>query len=205
MAFELVEEVLDHAPADLTPTERLVLIVIAEQARKESRLARIPSADFLRRTGVQESGLRKAFRRLAERGIDPRVALYTGKDGRLLYSAKGSIPHYRLPIFGTPEQCSCHRCTKAVPQDLHRKVEVLQDSNKIPQDPLKPKSGGPPGPNEGPPGPPLPSLEKRTVLSQDRPPRVDRNGEPHPYDRQLLMDQLAEARRKRRGRRSQPS
>ena len=194
MAFELVEEVLDHAPPDLTATERLILVVIAEQSRNGSRSAEILFDDFMRRTGViTAAGLRKAFQRLAERGIETRIAIATGKDGRAVYAVKGRIPAYQLPRFPPPQNCRCHRCTSKVSQDLLRKKEVLQEPKRVPQELL----GAPAGTKEGPPGPPLPSIEN-PILSQDHDFRAVAEKQTAPFDRQMLIDQLDAARRKHR-------
>lgn len=131
MAYELVEEVLDHAPAGLDATEMLVLIVIAEQARRSNREADIHRDVFLRRCRIKsESGLRKVFRRLKEvHKLDVRVPLYTKHDGRVMYAVPGRTPTYVLPRFPVPKQCSCHRCKKEVPQDLLPSEEVPEGAS----------------------------------------------------------------------------
>lgn len=142
MAFELVEEVLNHAPAALDSAEMLVLVVIAEQARKVSRQANIRQDVFLHRCRQTESGLRKVFRRLKEHGLDVRVPLYVKADGRVMYAVPGVVPTYVLPPLPPPKSCPCDRCTKAVLTDLLQTEEVPQGASTGPQ-------GGSTGPQGG--------------------------------------------------------
>lgn len=97
MAYELVEEVLDHAPEALGQAERLALVIIAEKARKGTRAADIAQDVFLRRMGIGDRGLRKVFERLESHGLEVRVPLGVLKDGRPLYAIPGHVCSFVLP------------------------------------------------------------------------------------------------------------
>ena len=103
MSHVLVSEVLDHAPAQLTALERLVLVVIAEAAQDRDRPGcpareAYPSmATLARRTGAAPTSVRSALQRLAERGLEVRVPLTTDNTGRPVYAFRGRATRYRLP------------------------------------------------------------------------------------------------------------
>lgn len=152
MAFELVEEVLDHAPAVLDAAEVLLLSVIAEQIRR-GRTVDISQDVFLRRLRVTESGLRKVFKRLVSHGIDVRVPLRHTPDGKPVYAMIGRTCTFRLPNFPAPKECSCHRCKEAVPQALLRKEEGPQGSDSGLQGADSALQGAGLGPQDPPPVP----------------------------------------------------
>lgn len=158
MAFTLVEEVLDHAPV-MTPAEGLVLVAIAEETRSPGEVVKISSGTMVRRTrGMTQSGIRKALTRLSERGIEVRVAIGKGDDGRPVYAVPGSVPKYRLPRFPAPSGCGCDNCDelrsgKGGPQSpLKENAQVRQGGTAVP--PL-PEGGTtvPPGGTTVPPSP----------------------------------------------------
>lgn len=100
MAYQLVAEVLDHSPRDLTLGERAVLLVIAEGARVEHRQWAAGRTELAERAGLSTSGLRAVLRRLRDRGLDVRMPNgRVGADGRPLYAVPGSVVTYRLPAF----------------------------------------------------------------------------------------------------------
>lgn len=99
MGYRLYRHVLDHAPADLTSGERLLLLVIADDANDDTRLGR-PGTDLLtHRTGMGARGLRSAFTRLAERGYELRVPITKDENGRPVYAVRGRRTTYRVPVF----------------------------------------------------------------------------------------------------------
>lgn len=119
MAYKLVERVLHHAPAGLTPAERLVLVVIAEQTHAGSTSCQLSSVDLAARAGLDASagrGLRHALQRLAGRGLDVRVAVANDRHGRPLYAVPGRVPTYRLPDLPAPAGCRCTSCAPEEPQ-----------------------------------------------------------------------------------------
>lgn len=113
MAYELVEEVLDHAP-EMTAAERLILVCIAEDARNVlDRAAKIPSERLLRRVGgeIGERGIRQALTRLAGRGLDVRVPLGYDRRGAPVYAVPGRVRQFRLPHFRPAAgDCRCYGC-----------------------------------------------------------------------------------------------
>jgi hypothetical protein len=102
VGVKVVVEVLDHAPPDLTPAERIVLVALAERCRDDTRRV-LPSVDepvramLLRRSGLGDSGLTKVLRRLAQRGLDVRIPLGLDGSGRALYAYDGRAAEFSVP------------------------------------------------------------------------------------------------------------
>lgn len=108
MSGRLVGEVVDWLqtpPADdLTMAEAAVLLVIAERAHDKTREMwrhRIDDHSLFERirrvTRQSDAGLSKTLQRLARRGLECRVPIATGSDGRPVYAAKGKSMRFRLP------------------------------------------------------------------------------------------------------------
>ncbi|MFD0902361.1 hypothetical protein [Actinomadura sediminis] len=108
MSGRLVGEVIDwlQTPpaADLTMAEATVLMVIAERAHEKTREMwrhRIDDRTLYERikavTKQGDAGLSKTLQRLAARGLECRVPIAVGKDGRPVYAAKGRAMKFRLP------------------------------------------------------------------------------------------------------------
>ncbi|MGH3669592.1 MAG: helix-turn-helix domain-containing protein, partial [Pseudonocardiaceae bacterium] len=95
----LIVEVLDQAPAELTAQERLLLVVIAENANDDTRVGWPGMPKLTHRLGRGDSTVRKIVRQLAERGYDPRVPVGTDKNGKPIYAHKGQSAVYRVPDF----------------------------------------------------------------------------------------------------------
>jgi len=105
MGVGLVTEVLDYAPANLTPVDRLLLIVIAENANDGTRQG-WPGWDLIARrmrwTDHKDGGknaVSTALARLAERGVEVRVPIAKTKDGKPVYAAHGRRTTYCIPHF----------------------------------------------------------------------------------------------------------
>lgn len=103
MGIRLVVEVLDHAPADLTAVDRLVLIVLAEQANDQTREC-WPGWELIARrmqwAGYRDGGknaVSKALANLARRGVEVRVPIGATDDGKAVYAAHGRRTTYRIP------------------------------------------------------------------------------------------------------------
>ena len=75
MAWQLVVEVFDHAPADLTAAEMTVLLALADWSPVESRETSRPMPELARRARLSKTGLRAALRRLSARGLEVRVPI----------------------------------------------------------------------------------------------------------------------------------
>lgn len=103
MGIKRIVDVLNRAPEDLTPAERLVLVVIAENINdgdpKRQTWPDFSAAVLAKRAGLTAETLRKALQRLAKRGMEVRVPIATGKDGRALYAVPGHQCRYRLPLL----------------------------------------------------------------------------------------------------------
>ncbi|SPL94100.1 unnamed protein product [[Actinomadura] parvosata subsp. kistnae] len=130
MGIRLVVEVLDNAPEDLTPAERLLLVALAEDARDETRVC-FPEKDKLaRRTGLQEDGLRRTFQRLAKRGLEVRVPIGYGKDGRAVFARTGVRSTYRLPPLARRDDSATSNA-EAVSESR------LSGGTSVPPDPIQ--------------------------------------------------------------------
>lgn len=104
---ELANWLLSPAAADVTPHERLVLFVIAERSHERTRLMlrhrgddlqlvdRIAASSGLARDGA----LKKAFQRLAGRGLEVRIPVKKGKNGKPVFTHEGHSMRFRLPEF----------------------------------------------------------------------------------------------------------
>lgn len=108
MSGRLVGEVvgwLQTGPAaGLTLAERSILLIVAERSHETTREMwrhRIDDTTLYERiraaTGLGEDGLTKAFGRLASRGLEVRVPIGEGRDGRPLYARRGVAMKFRLP------------------------------------------------------------------------------------------------------------
>lgn len=154
MAYELVAEVLDHAPAGLDPAERLVLLCIAEECRGNTRVRDIPAERIRRRTGLGERGLRHVCERLAAAGLKVRVALSLDRHGKPVYALTGKVCRWILPPLPIPDNCDCARCEGADPQVPRQTGEDLEGRTPDAQGRTPDGEGMPPGPV----GPPKPSI-----------------------------------------------
>lgn len=104
MAISLVVEVLDHAPRDLTQAELVLLVVLAEQAREETREC-WPGVELIcHRSRLQEDSVRRVFQRLAARGLEVRVPVGKSKSGQPIYAHHGARTLYRIPCFAQPTE-----------------------------------------------------------------------------------------------------
>jgi len=100
MGYELYRHVLNHAPAELDPTARAVLAVIADDANERTRISRIPMDLLMHRSGVAtRDALKKVFQRLARAGYEIRIPVGTDTLGRPIYAMRGRATQYRIPVF----------------------------------------------------------------------------------------------------------
>lgn len=102
MSVELILEVLKHAPAHLTPTEKLLLTVIAESCNPKTRMTWYrdgwDAEEVARRTNISASSLSKTFWSLAQKGCEVRVP-HGQKDGKPIFAHRGKQTTFRLPRF----------------------------------------------------------------------------------------------------------
>jgi hypothetical protein len=84
MSGRIVAEILDYAPADLTPCQLVVLLALGEAAPERDRIARHNSsvADLARRARRPAGSVRNALAELARRGLIRPIHKGTHKGGR---------------------------------------------------------------------------------------------------------------------------
>lgn len=106
MGYLLYREIRDRAPADWTHAERLVALMIADDANDDTRRSWIKMPELMARTGIKtESGIRQALTRLGHRGYEFRVPItkdgmpVVGKDGRKVFAAKTHSLDYLVPAM----------------------------------------------------------------------------------------------------------
>lgn len=177
---ELVAWLQTPAAADLTAVERCVLFAVAERCHESTRVMlrhrsdEVQLADRLAAVcGVdREYGLKKAFQRLAKRGLDVRIPLRIGKDGRPVFACEGHSMRFQLPRFPASVELGGD-LRGGPPEPPSDPVENPVDNTPgdppprprggPPEPPSSPRGGpgGPPSePRGGPPGPPIsPSKE----------------------------------------------
>ena len=99
MGYELYRHVLNHAPKELSRGERLLLLAIADDANERTRLSR-PGVGLLEHwTGMDAQAIKRALRKLSERGWEIRVPLARRGDGSPVYAFRGRRSTYRVPVF----------------------------------------------------------------------------------------------------------
>ena len=98
MGIKLVEEVVNHAPRELSHGERWLLVCLAQHARDETRLA-WPGREWLMHTlGTEKwDTVASTLRGLASKGYEVRVPRGVGSDGRTHFASKGTQTTYRIP------------------------------------------------------------------------------------------------------------
>jgi hypothetical protein len=102
VSWQLVAEVasfLNRDDCKLTPSERLVLFAIAERSPTETRRAYQGGESDWNLARIVGVRLPDVLGRLAERGIDVRVKISEGDDGRAVYACRGRQASYRLPAL----------------------------------------------------------------------------------------------------------
>lgn len=103
----MCREILAGAPAEWGRPERLVALVIADDANDKTRRSWLPIEGRWRRgrwqdgicerTGLAPRSVRAALQRLGQRGYELRVPISIGKDGRPVYAARGQSTDFLFP------------------------------------------------------------------------------------------------------------
>ncbi|WP_442972458.1 helix-turn-helix domain-containing protein [Rhodococcus sp. BH5] len=83
----------------MAPTERLVLLALAEWADAGDRTCWRTAAELAGRIGISEEGLRKSIRKLASFGIDPRLPVAFKSDGSPVFAYRGRATTFKLPYL----------------------------------------------------------------------------------------------------------
>lgn len=111
MAWQLVLDVMHHAPRDLTTGEKSVLMAIAEAVRHgavSTRRARVSHGEIAWKANMTINSVPNVITRLVEKGALVRVPVDTDRRGRPVYTHRGTVPIYVVPAFkGDPDECPC--------------------------------------------------------------------------------------------------
>lgn len=155
MAWQLVTEVLDHAPRALSSAERLVLVAVAERARVDTRECQPSVAEVARRAGLELSSIGKVFARLRRHGLEVRVPFGVDRRGEPLFAVPGRALSFRVPPLVPPVGCVCDACRKGGPSsDLDpEKGGPVSDLDGEKGGPSSDLGGGKVGPSSGQGGP----------------------------------------------------
>ncbi|MEU8334841.1 helix-turn-helix domain-containing protein [Micromonospora tulbaghiae] len=97
MGVKLLAEVLDHAPADWTPAERLFIAVLAEKARDHTRRSWPGQATITRRTGLKPDSVTRLCHRLAAKGWELREQQGVDRAGKPIFAYRGHAAVYVIP------------------------------------------------------------------------------------------------------------
>lgn len=162
MSGRLVGEVIDWlqtpAASELTLAERAVLMVIAERGHEKTRDAWRHRADednlydrIRKAAKLSEKGLSSVLRRLRDRGLEVRVPIKEGKDGRPIFAYEGMAMRFRLPEFpasvSLPERPSGERGSEPVDNPSEGAPEASESpSTQRASRPSAPLETGPLGP-----------------------------------------------------------
>lgn len=153
MALALIQEVMDRAPADITPAEYVVLLAVAERAYGHTRLAYATTDnpwDLAERARLSPTGLRTVLQRLAKRGLEVRVQLTTKKHpggvfdtaGRPVYACRGRASTYRLPELppcnGDASTSPLRKEADASASPFDEKGDVSASHGDVSASPLRP-------------------------------------------------------------------
>ncbi len=98
VGVRLMNEMLDHAPASWTPSERLVVVAIAEQANDVTRRG-YPGIDLIaHRVGVDVGTISRTLNRLRKKGTEIRVPMDgVGAADKPVYAVRGHRTVYLIP------------------------------------------------------------------------------------------------------------
>lgn len=120
MGIRLVVEVLDHAPATLSHRERMLLVVLAEEARDETRLTwnSVQSPQNLRRAKLSRTQLYEVLKELLAQGAIEKVSA----------GQKNGVAKYRILPQHSAERNSETGTQSPAPQDAeHGQRPVHRD------------------------------------------------------------------------------
>lgn len=128
MGVKLMVEVLDHAPADWTPSERLAVVAIAESIRDPHRQGAPPVELIAYRVGIDVASLSKTLRRLAAKGWELRVPTGVDKKGRTVYAHRGHRTVFAVPRLCPRGEHSTAGCARWATEDLGYELEAGEES-----------------------------------------------------------------------------
>jgi hypothetical protein len=107
-------EVMDRAPKTLTQREHKVLIILAEDARADSRIvwASLESPQMLRRARLSRTQLYEVIGALVAKGCLDLV----------MAGGRGHVAKYRIPVLSVPENVTLNRAAQC---PVNRDTEPL--------------------------------------------------------------------------------
>jgi hypothetical protein len=97
VGYRLYREIRDFAPPDWTPGELVVALMIADDAKDETRRSWIANAELCYRTRLGARAVRKHLCSLAARGFEFRVIHGYDMNGSPVFAAKGHAVDYLVP------------------------------------------------------------------------------------------------------------
>ncbi|WP_313886958.1 helix-turn-helix domain-containing protein [Salinispora arenicola] len=180
MGVRLLNEVLDHAPADWTQAERLFIAVLAEKARDTTRRAWPGQATIMRRTGLKADSITRLCHRLAAKGWEFREQQGLDRKGKPVFAHRGHAAVYVIPSMCPLGDHDPDRCFPLKGRTVVRPFSEVEAPEKSPWDgaddadcpdggpALSPESpdDGPANSNESPDGGPAFSEKARTVVRE---------------------------------------
>lgn len=151
MAWQLFHEVLHATGVQLTPSEHLVLLVIAEECHSHvTRTCQLHRAELAARAKITPDTVKTALQSLARKKLDPRVPIPDafGSDGRPVYAYPGRPTTFRLPHLVDEPEHTPHGDPPAGDQDGDQDGKG-GGSAPPPQRPPRPRKGGRSAPPPG--------------------------------------------------------
>lgn len=98
MCYRLRRDIEDLFPPRTTAGERLIGCLIADRARRATRIAMVTDDIFRSRTGLSMSGVNDALARLRDkRHLEFRVIIARDSADRPVYAYRGIGTQYRVP------------------------------------------------------------------------------------------------------------
>ena len=136
MGYVLYRMLRAGMPAEWTSGERLVALIIADDANDETRASWISNAQLCQETGLTPESLSKVLKRLAARGYEMRVAHGRGKDGRLVFATRGHATDYTVPILSPRPESPCDGTAFKQRKPVRQGVKARATARPLPSDPL---------------------------------------------------------------------
>ncbi len=131
MGYKLYREVLEFAPADLTPAELVVWMVLADDANDRTRESWLRPEPLRQRCRLRRAVIAAALRRLVGRGYELRVVRAHDKHGRAVYAYRGVQTTYRLPRLAPVDNSTerVHESEPIKPERVHENDERVHEND----------------------------------------------------------------------------
>ena len=99
MGHDLYRMLRMGMPADWTPGERLVALIIADACYDRSQTGRISIEQLCEETGYTRNNVSSILLKLSRHGYEMRVEKGTGNDGRPVFATRGHATDFQVPIL----------------------------------------------------------------------------------------------------------